>query len=55
MPICFDYSHRQVCGMYDTLWDAINLINEVGETQPAIDQELCEALAKNCRQYKKGV
>ena len=54
LKTCVICIHRNVCGMYDALLDATNLIDDFNETNPDYDSGFYKVLAGNCRSFMES-
>ncbi len=52
-PNCIYCQHKEVCGMYNALWDAMLLMDNYEHLAENYEDELSYMLADNCDQYKR--
>jgi len=53
MRDCENCLHRNVCGLYDAIRDAMLLIYNCDQTNPDVMDRLIEDLARCCTQYSR--
>ncbi len=53
-PNCIYCQHKEVCGMYNALWDAMLLMDNYDCLAKDYESELSYTLADNCNQFKRA-